>query len=103
MRPLYDETVSSTDPVFSEAFRPGAGSVSSSLVVYSASVELDVTVEVDMGADVGWVPYIVGETAPAGQALVIVVDVPLPQRVRLVPASGGSTRVRVLAASAGGG
>jgi len=98
---LIDQTSTATAEILSDTFRPQAGAVSSSFICYTSAVDVDVDVQVDMGGSVGWVDYIVAETVTAGEASVIVVDVPLPQRVAVTPASSSSTDIRVLAQSSG--
>jgi hypothetical protein len=98
---LIDQNSTATAEILSDIFRPSAGAVSSVFIVHSSDVDLTVDVQVDMGGSTGWVDYIVGESVTAGQAHAIVVDVPLPQRVAVTPASSSSTDVRVLAQSSG--
>lgn len=101
MKVLFDSTTEATTEVFSAVFKPDAGAVSSSFLLYSSAVNLTVDIEVDMGGSIGWVDYIVDEAVTAGTAQAIVVDVDLPQRVAITPASGTATAVKVLASSNG--
>lgn len=97
-----DVATSSTDAVTSDLFRPHAGAVSSSYLVYSSGVAGTVDLEVDLGGDAGWQPYISDEAVSAGGLTVLVSDVPtLTHRVVITPDSGTASTWRVLAASAG--
>lgn len=101
MKILFDTSTSATTEVYSEIFRPHAGSVSSSFAIYSSDVDLTVDVQIDMGGDIGFVDYIAGEEVLAGTAHVVVVDVSLNHRLAITPASDSETRIKVMGQSNG--
>lgn len=101
LKSLLYETSTATDELVSEVFLPSAGAVSNTFLVGSSEVDLTVDIQVDMGPGLGWMDYLSGESVTAGTATAFIVDVNLPQRVAVTPASTTSTVIKVLAQSNG--
>ena len=99
---LVDDVVStSTTPIISQAFTPKDGATTSTYLVFAHAVAGTAVVEVDMGGGDGFVPYLQADVE-AGTAVALISEVPgLPHQVRFTPAAATSSRVRILAASAG--
>lgn len=97
---IDDVSTSSTDAVISGPYRPIAGAVTTSFLVFSSAVAGTVVVEVEIGGGPRWVPYVT-EAVQAGVGKAIVTDVPLPQRLRFTPGAATTSTLRAIAVSAG--